>query len=32
MKQCNEILGDEVGEMNWNASRGIKKPSDYVES
>ena len=32
VKQCNELLGDEVGEMNWNASGGIKKPSDYVES
>ena len=32
VKQCDEISGDEVGEINWNASGGIKKPSDYVES
>ena len=32
VKQCDEISGDEVSEINWNASGGIKKPSDYVES
>ena len=32
VKQCDEISSDEVSEINWNASGGIKKPSDYVES
>ena len=32
VKQFNEILDDDLGDIDWNASGGIMKPSDYVES
>ena len=32
IRQFNEISGDDLGEIDWKASGGIMKPSEYVES
>lgn len=32
MKQFEEVSHNELGEIDWKATGGIKKPADYVES
>lgn len=32
VKQFNEISGDELDDIDWKASGGIRKPSDHIES
>lgn len=32
IRQFNEISGADLGPIDWNASGGVRRPADYVES